>query len=186
MFIEVAWLLHGLALVYILAYGAVDQVEPRRTQTGEGTFTVDTGGFIPAASVVHQTLVHVRALDRPIPGVAYLASAVERARKVGAEGIGVALLCQGALVQVFAGDAVAPVPCPALTGEGAREVGTGGEGATAPDGTLIQVHALGVVKDVARAAVAVERPPGVDARGRSRADIKGGALVDVGALPSIP
>ena len=75
-----------------------------------------------------------------------MAAADEHASQVGAEGIRVALLCHGALVQVLTGDAVAPVPCPELTGEGAREVGTGEEGATVPNGTLIQVPALGVIE----------------------------------------
>jgi hypothetical protein len=91
-----------------------------------------------------------------------LAAADEHACQVGAEGIGVALLCHGALVQVLTGDAVAPV-APELTGEGAQEVGTGEEGATVPNGTLIQVPALGVIEcHVSGAKVAVERNFGVD------------------------
>lgn len=49
-----------------------------------------------------------------------------------------------------------------------------------PNGTLIQVRALGVIEcHVAGATVAVERTYGVDRPGRSRADIRDGTLSSI-------
>ena len=117
-----------LTLLNVLTQSLVDQGEALGAPTREGALGVDTGRHIPAAPVVHQTLVDVRAATNTVSGVTDLADAVVRARPVDANGIGVALPAHRALVLIHAAVAIAVEPGLTLAVEGGLDIGADGIG----------------------------------------------------------
>lgn len=154
-FIHSTRIVQFLALVYILAKSPVNQNETWITNAREGTLVVDTCSFVSASSIIHQTLIDIIALDRPVPRITRPTGAVIGARQVNAKGIGVALLSLQAFIHIHTGEAVSPVPCFTLAREGARQIRAGCVRAAAACHTLVQVMALGVIEDEAGATVAV-------------------------------
>lgn len=111
LFVHPAWIVLFLTLIYILTKSPVHQDEACLAQAREGTLVVDAYRFISATSVIHQTLVHITAKVHPVSRVTRLTGAVVGAREVKANGIGVALLSQQALILIHTREAVSPVPC---------------------------------------------------------------------------
>lgn len=180
-----AGVVHFHALVYVLTQSLVEQREPRLAQAGEGTLAVHARGSVSAASVVNETLIYVAALRCSISRISNLAGALVGAGEVDAQGLGVALLGERALVHIPAGQTISLEPRCALTGEGAGRICADCVGAATSCRALVRVVALGVVKDKAKPTVAVEGASGVDAGGGRRADAGRCTLVDVLALSPV-
>lgn len=179
LFVYSAGIVNLHALVDVLTKSLIRQGEPWLTQAGEGTLAVHTGGIVFAASVVMKALVDVATLGCAISRISYLARAVVGAGEIEAESVGVTLLHEGALVHISAGEAIALVACCTLAGEGAGGIGTYCEGAATPLHALVQVVALGAVKDKSNAAVTIERPSGIDAGGGRWADVWCRTLINI-------
>lgn len=148
---------------------------------------VPTGRTTPRPSRsgrVRRALVDVGAVD-PVALEAAVAGAGERARDVGAGGVGAAVLRPDcALVDVGAGLAIAAVAAVAGAGEGARGVGAGGVvvAVVGPDRALVDVGASDPVALVSYLVAAAVASGGVGAGGVGIAVVGvRGALVDVGA-----
>lgn len=156
LFVYSAGIFNFIALIYILTKSLIHQSETWLAQTREGTFAVDTRGFVSAASIVNKTLVYIAALGCPIARISYLARAVVGARKVDTKSVGVTLLHERALIHILAGETIALVACCTHTGEGARGICANCVGAATSFRAFIQVMALRGVKDKASAAVTVE------------------------------
>lgn len=89
------------------------------------------------------------------------------------------LLNYQALIHILTGEAISPEPRSTLAGEGAGRIRAGRVGAAAARHALVQVMALGVIKNEAASTVAVIRPPCVDTGGGGGADVGCCTLVDV-------